>query len=115
MLTYADVCKVVPLSRESVPPWVNDTQYLCRVPGQQDCYDALTSEGCFSWCCSPCSILGAVVHPRFTVARIAASSLVQISQQQLRLVSSVRSSAPSCTLASLLPALRRRRWFRSSD
>ena len=26
--------KVVPMSRESIPPWVNDTQYLCRVPGQ---------------------------------------------------------------------------------
>ena len=40
----------------SAAPWVNYTQYLCRVPNQQDCFDAMQAHilksalcGAFIW------------------------------------------------------------------
>jgi len=92
-----NVDRVKPSSRTSEAPWVDNSRYLCRVPNQQDCFDALQSQGCLAFCCFPCSIMGSVVEPQFLVSSITPSSLVlgALSTITVSIVASAPVGAPS--------------------
>ena len=72
----------------------NNALCLCRVPGQERCFDATVAEGCIGFCCFPCSILGATVEPEFLMYTVAASSRVLGAWSTITV--SVVASAPVC-------------------